>query len=83
MKNIIISTIASIALSILTINSAWSAGQPENEIFIVKSTKLSMDEVVAAVKSFSKKKKWVFLGADKVKKGEVILVKFCVKQRVN
>jgi hypothetical protein len=64
MKNIIISTIASIALSFIAINAAWSE-QPKNEIFIVKSTKLSMDEVVSAVKSFAKKKKWVYLGAEK------------------
>ncbi len=77
-KHNIISTIASIALLILFTSTAW-AGQPEDDIFIVKTTSLSMDEVVTAVKAFSKKKKWVFLAADKVKKGEVILVKFCVK----
>ncbi len=75
----VLALVASIAITTFATGTAWSA-EKDNDIFIVKTTKLSMDEVVNAVKAYSKKKKWVFLGADKVKKGEVILVKFCVKE---
>lgn len=74
-----LSLMASVAITTLTTGLAWS-GEKANDIFVIKTTSLSMDEVVDKVKAFSKKKKWVFLGADKVKKGEVILVKFCIKE---
>lgn len=38
-----------------------------------------MAEVVDSVKSFVNKKHWIYLGDFKVKNGQVILVKFCVK----
>lgn len=38
-----------------------------------------MTEVVSTLKSYAKEKKWIYLGDFKVKKGQVILVKFCIK----
>jgi len=59
-------------------NTAWSSDLPKN-LFMINTTNKSMGEVVTAVKSFVKVKKWVYLGDFKVKKGKVILIKFCVK----
>ncbi len=50
-----------------------------NPVFIVKQTTRSVSDVVNAVKTFAKQKKWVYLGDFKVKKGQVVLVKFCVR----
>ncbi len=51
----------------------------DNPVFIVKQTTRSVNDVVTAVKAFAKQKKWVYLGDFKVKKGQVVLVKFCVR----
>ena len=48
------------------------------DMFIVVSTNKSVDQVVTAVKKYSKDKKWKFIGATKVKKGKVTLVKTCI-----
>ncbi len=74
----ILAVVASLAITILAGNTAWS-DESSNDIFILKTTSRSMTEVVSAVKSFAKKQKWVYLGDFKIKKGKVILVKFCVK----
>ncbi|MFV1982729.1 MAG: DUF302 domain-containing protein, partial [Thiohalomonadales bacterium] len=50
-----------------------------NDVFLIKSSSKSMTEVVESVKSYVQEKKWVYLGDFKVKKGQVYLVKFCVK----
>jgi len=59
-------------------NIAWSNDLPKN-LFMINTTNKSMSDVVTAVKDFANVKKWVYLGDFKVKKGKVILIKFCVK----
>lgn len=74
----ILAITASISLAILINTNAWSSDS-SSDTFILKSTSRSMSDVVNSVKAFSKQKHWVYLGDFKVKKGKVILVKFCVK----
>jgi len=76
-KNILAITISMITL--FAINNSTLAAEASKDIFMISTTSKSMDEVVSAVKSHVKKKKWVYLGDFKVKKGQVILVKFCIK----
>ena len=38
------------------------------------------DEVVDAIKSYSEAKKWIYMGANKAKQGEVVMVKVCIPQ---
>ena len=48
------------------------------EMFILRSTAKTPDAVVEAVKTYAEGKKWQYLGADKVKQGEITLVKICI-----
>ena len=45
---------------------------------VVRSTQGSADEVVARIKTYATDKKWAFLGANKVKNGEITMVKVCI-----
>lgn len=53
------------------------AGEP-NDMFIIRSSQKAPDEVVAQIERYAKDKKWVFLGSNKVKKGQLRLVKICI-----
>jgi hypothetical protein len=68
-----------ILLSFINYNTAVAATIAPEDVFLIKSSSKSMDDVVSSVKKYIKEKKWVYIGNFKVKKGQVILVKFCVK----
>jgi uncharacterized protein (DUF302 family) len=70
--------IASCAVA-LTFTAAGRAQSP-NDAFIVKSSSKASDAVVAAIKSYAELKKWPYLGENKVKQGEVTLVKVCIPE---
>ena len=56
-----------------------TAGSLESEsVIVVRSTTASPDEVVNRLKTYSTDKKWAFLGANKVKNGEITMVKVCI-----
>jgi len=57
-----------------------SAGEyaAPNDLFVIKTSAKSPDAVFSAVKTYVADKKWLYLGDNKVKNGEVILVKLCV-----
>lgn len=67
---------AGVAASVLWGSTAWAA---TDDLFIQRSTHKAPDEIVAAIKSYAGKKHWVYLGANKVKEGEVTLVKVCIR----
>jgi hypothetical protein len=69
-------SIAAIAV-LLSILSAAEAADP-NDMFIVRTTSKSPEDLVAAIKSYSEGQRWRFVGADKVKQGQVVLVKICI-----
>src|SRR5512144_2342496 len=54
------------------------APRPGPDMVLVRPTAKSADQVADAVKTYAEGKKWIFLGANKVKKGEVTLVKACI-----
>lgn len=56
---------------------ASSAPAKENIILVRQSTS-TPDQVVDAIKSYAEKNKWAYLGANKVKNGELTLVKVCI-----
>ena len=60
--------------------AATAQAENPNDIFIVRTTQRVPDAVVAAMKTYSEQKKWQFLGASKVKKGQVTLVKICIPE---
>jgi uncharacterized protein (DUF302 family) len=49
-------------------------------MFVVRSTTKTPEAVVDAVKAYAEGKKWQYLGADKVKQGQVTLVKLCIPE---
>ncbi|MHB8473401.1 MAG: DUF302 domain-containing protein [Gammaproteobacteria bacterium] len=51
----------------------------QDDLFIVKSSQKAPQDVVAAIKSYAEQKKWIYLGSNKVKEGEVTLVKVCIR----
>lgn len=56
-------------------NAADTAG-----MFTVRASTKAPDAVVQAVEAYAKEKKWQYIGANKVKNGEVTLVKVCIPE---
>lgn len=52
------------------------AGAP-NDNFWVRSSQKTPEQVVAAIKSYTEGRKWLYLAEFKIKSGEVIAVKVC------
>jgi hypothetical protein len=67
-------------LGFLLALGAFAEAENANDIFIVRTTSKTPAAVVSAIKSFSEGKKWQYLGDNKVKKGEVTLVKICIPE---
>lgn len=61
-----------------TYSAASLAEGGDDGMFMVRSTKKSPEAVADAVKAYSEKHKWQYIGANKVKNGEVTLVKTCI-----
>jgi hypothetical protein len=51
-----------------------------DDIFMIRTTIKSPEAVVAAIKDYAQAMKWQYLGDNKVKKGEVTLVKICIPE---
>ena len=51
-----------------------------DDMFIIRSTAQTPEAAVEAVKAYAEQKKWMYLGASKVKKGEITLVKICIPE---
>jgi uncharacterized protein (DUF302 family) len=56
-----------------------SAAGPD-DIFMIRSTTKAPEAVVQAIKAYAEQKNWQYLGASKVKQGQVTLVKICVPE---
>lgn len=68
------------ASTILLMSTAGSDAQSSNDIFIVKTSSKAPEAVVAAIKAYAELRKWPYLGENKVKQGEVTLVKVCIPE---
>ena len=64
---------------LLMLQPAVRAADP-NDIFIIRTTTLSPDAAVAAIKAYAEENEWLYLGDNKVKKGQVTLVKICIPE---
>jgi len=49
-------------------------------MFTVRSTATAPEAVVEAVQAYAEGKQWQYLGADKVKRGQMTLVKLCIPE---
>lgn len=68
------------ALAGLALLSGLAQAADPDGIFIVRTTNQTPDAVVAAVRSHAEQHQWLFLGENKVKRGEVTLVKLCIPE---
>lgn len=60
------------------------ASMAQSDLILVRTTEKSPEAAVEAIKTYTAEKKWVFVGANKVKSphGEVTLVKICLPEVV-
>lgn len=49
-------------------------------MFLLRSTTRTPEQVADAIQAYAEARKWPYLGADKVKHGEVTLVKVCIPE---
>lgn len=68
------------ALSAMACVAAAQTPAPGADMILVRPTSKSTAAVVEAIKSYAEQKKWQYLGASKVKLGEVTLVKVCIPE---
>jgi len=72
--------ISFILASIFIVTSTYALAG--DDMILVRSSANSPDEVIDAIKTYAEGKKWVYMGANKVKpvQGEVALVKVCIPE---
>ena len=68
------------AFSALAFSATAQMPAPGADMILVRATAKEPAEVVQAIKSYAEQKKWQYLGASKVKQGEVTLVKVCIPE---
>ena len=74
-----ISTLLACASLLAIPSAAFAEGPaPGPGMVLVKPTAKTPDQVVDAIKAYAEEKKWMFMGANKAKKGEVTMVKVCI-----
>ena len=64
-------------LFVAILASGRAAAEP-GDIFLIRTTAKTPDAVVEAIRAYATEQRWQFLGASKVKKGQVMLVKLCI-----
>lgn len=69
----------SMLLSVPSVPSAQEHA-PGQDMILTRSTAKTPDQVVDAIKAYSEDRKWVYMGANKAKNDEVVLVKVCIPQ---
>jgi len=79
-----------VVLAMMLLAGCMSAGPIQNspaaeaarpaDMFVLRSTTKTPDEVVAAIQSYATARNWNFLGADRVNQGRVTLVKLCIPE---
>jgi uncharacterized protein (DUF302 family) len=64
---------------LLGANVAVQAATPSN-LFIIRTSAKTPDAIVEGIKTYVEAHKWQYIGATKVKKGEITLVKVCIPE---
>lgn len=69
-------------LTIIALALLLTAGHPRassaDEVFIIGTSSKPPDAVAAAIRSYSEEQDWQFLSQNKVKQGQVTIVKICI-----
>ena len=61
-------------LAIPSLTSLAQEPMPGPEMVLIRATTKTPDQVVDSIKSYSEEKKWLYMGANKAKQGEVIVI---------
>jgi hypothetical protein len=67
----------------LVTSPLWGVAQdrtPGPEMVLMRATEKSPEAIVEAVKTYAEAHKWIYMGANKAKKGEVTMVKVCIPE---
>ena len=67
-------------LSGIAASAQGQAPSPGPDMIVTRTSQKSPDQVVDAVKAYAESKNWMYMGANKAKKGAVTMVKVCVPQ---
>lgn len=67
------------AVLLLGVNVAAQASKP-SDLFTIRASAKTPDAVVEGIKTYVEAHKWQYIGATKVKKGEITLVKVCIPE---
>lgn len=71
---------SAVCFALLATLSPLAGAESASDLFMIRSTSKSPDQVVAGIKAYAESKNWQYLGDSKVKKGEVQLVKICIPE---
>jgi len=63
----------------LGVGAVVQAAEPTS-LFVIRATAKTPEAIADAIKNYSETNKWQYLGATKVKNGEVTLVKVCIPE---
>lgn len=80
MKTSIARMLVCASLLAIPLTSLAQSPAPGPDMILTTATMKTPDQVVDAVKSYSEAKKWMYMGANKAKQGEVTMVKVCIPQ---
>ena len=67
------------AVLFLGVSAAAQAAKPSS-LFIIRDSAKTPEAIADGIKTYAEAHKWQFLGASKVKNGEVTLVKVCIPE---
>ena len=79
MKTVLRTTVAG-CLVAASMFSLQATGAGADNMFQIRTTNKTPEMVAEEFKEYAEKKKWQFLGAQKVKQGQVTLVKVCIPE---
>jgi hypothetical protein len=80
MKTSIVRMLVCASLLAIPLTSLAQSPAPGPDMILTTATMKTPDQVVDAVKAYSEAKKWMYMGANKAKQGEVTMVKVCIPQ---
>lgn len=71
---------AALVLAYLGTASHELKAQDTSAIFILKASAKEPDAIVTAIRSYAQERKWQYLGDNKIKQGQITLVKICIPE---
>ena len=72
--------VATVTLGLIVATAGAQVPAPGPDMILIRPTAKTADEVVEAIKAYTEAKKWIYMGANKAKQGEVTMVKVCIPQ---